>query len=46
MTQKGENLLQEIYNGGAPTFSSQVQVDATAKVDRDEMRAAAAAELQ
>ena len=38
MAQKGENLLQEICSGGALPFSGQVQVDAAAKLDGDEMR--------
>ena len=38
MAHKGENLLQEICSGGALPFSGQVQVDAAAKLDGDEIR--------
>ena len=36
--RKGKHLLQKICGGGVLPFSGQVQVDAAAKLDGDEVR--------
>ena len=36
--REGEDLQQQIYCGGVPPFSGQIQVDAADKVDGDEVR--------